>query len=325
MGDFTFLENKITGKWVISSPRRASRPQEENGTEPMCPFCPGREGEEKEVYRLGSVRVIPNKFPFAPIHEIIIHSPDHHKNFDQLPLPQINLILQTYRRQYNEYSYKGQVYIFHNRGEKGGESLPHPHSQLAVVPFNVKMEIPPLNSVIASDQRKRGNLPDLEDPHVESLDSPHDDNKKIATSSSSMGTPRNDMVVETPQFSLFCPQTSQWPDEVWIAPKARNKTFGETTDKDLLDLSQILQRLIQIMCIRHDNNFPFNFYIYPGNDWYIRVIPRLKTLGGFELGTGVYVNTQDPKETMTFIKEHFDNSDVKNIKKDHLAGYSFHS
>ena len=50
---------------------------------------------------------------------------------------------------------------------------------------------------------------------------------------------------------------------------------------------------------------PFNFYIYPQQDWYLRLIPRLKTLGGLEIGTGIFVNTQDPNETISFIKEHF--------------------
>jgi len=43
-------------------------------------------------------------------------------------------------------------------------------------------------------------------------------------------------------------------------------------------------------------DFPFNFYIYPGGDWYLRLIPRVKTPGGFEIGTGILVNTTDPKQ-----------------------------
>ena len=144
--DFKFIENSISKKWIISSPRRANRPDIAKGSELVCPFCLSNESKELEAYRVGGkypdanwqIRVIPNKFPFASIHEIVIHSPDHHKNFDELPLSQNELILKTYRQRFQAHHDKGQVYIFHNHGQAGGESLPHPHSQIAVIPDFVK-------------------------------------------------------------------------------------------------------------------------------------------------------------------------------------------
>ena len=294
MVDFEFLQNPLSKKWVILSPRRAKRPDIAHGMEPVCPFCLGREKDEKETYRVGGVsgdsnwqvRVVNNKFPFAPIHEVIIHSQDHHNNFDELPLSQVELIIQTYRQRFNTHAKKGQVYIFHNRGEAGGESLPHPHTQLAVVPFEVKLDLPRL----ASD----GDL---------------------------LSVTAGQRNHETKFFTLFCPKTSQWPDEVWIAPKKRGRAFGEIKDEEIADLAFILSRLIQIFDLRHGLEFPFNFYIYPGGDWYLRIIPRVKLLGGFEIGTGIYINTQDPKETLMFIKEHFDQPDLEKIKTIHKAAY----
>lgn len=285
--DFKLIQNPVTKSWVISAPRRAKRPDEAKGVEPVCPFCIGREANEEEVYRVGGesgdskwqIRVLPNKFPFAPIHEVIIHSPDHHKSFDELPLSQSELILKTFRQRFQTHQDKGQVYIFHNHGERGGESLPHPHSQLAVIPEHVKMDIPRL--------------------HV-----------------SSEGE-----FQETIHFMLSCPATSQWPDEVWVFPKKRGRVFSEITDEEIKDFAKTLYRLIQIFDLRHGHEFPFNFYIYPGGDWYLRLIPRVKTLGGFELGTGVYVNTQDPKETMSFIREHFESPNEEKIRIEHQADY----
>ena len=287
MPDFTFLKNSITGHWVISAPRRAGRPNELKGTEPKCPFCVGREKEEQELFRIGGekgdeswkVRVVPNKYPFAPIHEVIIHSPDHRKNFDELPLSQTELVIQAYRQRFSVHREKGQVYIFQNHGEASGESLPHPHSQLAVIPNEVEIDTPPLAA---------------EDP---------------------------EKFQETPEFIIFCPQTSEWPDEVWIRPKARGRMFFEITDTQIEDFSKILHRIIQIFDLRHGSNFPFNFYIYPGGDWYLRIMPRLKINGGFELGTGIAINTQDPNETIEFIKTHFESPDIERIKNEHKAQY----
>lgn len=283
--DFKFIENTISKKWVISSPRRARRPDIARGSEPVCPFCYGNEDKEKESYRVGGkngeanwqIKVVPNKFPFAPIHEIVIHSPDHHKNFDELPLSQNELILKTYRQRFLEHQDKGQVYIFHNHGETGGESLPHPHSQIAVIPDFVKLEITPL----------------LEPEDFQ----------------------------ETEHLKIFCPKESEWPDEAWIMPKKSGKFYGEIEDEEVKDLAKSLYRLIQIFDLRHGHEFPFNFYIAPFKGWYLRIVPRIKTLGGFEVGTNVSVNTQDPKETLAFIKEHFESPNEEKIRQEHQAKY----
>lgn len=306
MSDFQFLENPLSKKWIVLAPRRAKRPNIAKGPEPVCPFCLGREKDEQELYRVGGesgdsnwqIRVLANKYPFAPIHEVIIHSPDHHKNFDELPLSHVELILQTFKQRYTTYQDKGQVYIFHNRGEGGGESLPHPHTQLTVIPNGIKMDIPRLDpaSYIGSSPKPLDMMTE-------------------------QGGIEHRETVETTNFYLFCPKTSQWPDEVWIAPKMRGRAFGEITDEQITDLAKTIARVIQIFDLRHGHEFPFNFYIYPGGDWYLRLIPRVKALGGFEIGTGVFVNTQDPQETTAFLKEHFENPNLEKIRTEHQAAY----
>lgn len=97
--------------------------------------------------------------------------------------------------------------------------------------------------------------------------------------------------------------------------------FGSITDVEVTDLAFVISRLIQIYDLRHGYEFPFNFYIAPGKNWYLRLIPRLKILGGFELGTNIIVNTQDPKETFAFIREHFWSPDPEKIKGEHKAEY----
>ena len=304
--DFEFLQNPITKKWMVSAPRRAKRPDQASGTVPFCPFCVENDKEE-ELFRVKSespkqakrdfgveadwnLRILENKFPFAPIHEVIIHSPDHNNNFERLPIKQAELILKTYKERYKLHQGKGQVYIFHNRGKKAGESIPHPHTQLVVIPYSVHLEIPRL------------------DPESYVGIAPHPlEISKLSdkTNSLSRRLTEKEEMVDNEYFYIFCPHTSEWPDEVWVAPKRRGKLFGEITDVEVQDLAHVLIRLIQIFTLRHGNEFSFNFYIYPDSDWYLRLIPRIKTLGGFELGTDVFVNTQDPKETLAFLKEHF--------------------
>ena len=286
MADFRFIQNPISKIWVVLAPRRAKRPDVAHQQSFACPFCPGNEGHEDEAFRIGGevgdsnweVRVLINKFAFAPIHEIVVHSPDHHKNFDELPIDQVERILMAYRQRFQTHQHAGAVYIFNNHGQDAGESIPHPHTQIVVVPNELLDEIQPL---VSSEEN-----------------------------------------YETKFFDIFCPSTSQWPDEVWIASKRKDTTFGEMSDVELSDMAIVLQRVLQLLRMRHGHEFPFNFYIYPGKNWYLRVMPRVKSLGGFEVGTNIFVNTQDPAETFRFIKSNFENQEVQELQEEERADYA---
>jgi len=315
--DFQFLQNKLTGKWVVSAPRRSKRTNAGKKIEPICPFCPGQEVKEEELYRVGGtdwkIRVITNKFPFAPNHEVIIHSPDHHKNFDELPLSQVELIFKTYRERFNFHARKGSVYIFNNSGTSSGASLTHPHTQLVVIPAEVKLDFAPLDLSIYKNE---SGIRKQESGKLKSLI--HNSLFRIQKSRSKN---YSEDILEKEHFLIFCPTTSEWPDETWIAPRKNGKGFGAINDREITDLSFILSRLVQIFDQRHGHEFPFNFYIVPDKNWYLRLIPRTKIIGGFELGTNIIVNTQDPGETFAFLKEHFWEPDHEKIKRDHQAEY----
>lgn len=275
-----------------------------------------------------AIRVITNKFPFAPNHEVIIHSTDHHKNWDELPFSQVELILQTYRQRFNFHKNPsagsgqgGQVYIFHNRGHQAGESLPHPHTQLVVLPQNVRLDITPLNPEIYKSESAHSTssgqgIRNKESGRPKTI---IHNSLFMIQSGGEQNYPVN--LLETDHFLIFCPETSEWPDEVWVAPKQNGGGFGFIKDAEITDMAFVLSRIIQIFDLRHGHEFPFNFYIAPLKNWYLRLIPRIKILGGFELGTNIIVNTGDPKETFEFIREHFWQPDHAKIKLAHQAKY----
>jgi UDPglucose--hexose-1-phosphate uridylyltransferase len=236
------------------------------------------------------IRVIANKFPFTAIHEIVVHSPDHHKNFEELPLSHVELILRTYRLRYQQHRRAGQVYIFHNRGIGAGESIPHPHSQVTVISKSIDSDLPPLDT-------------------------------SIYASGFSFGRKKRDDLIYTSYFYINCPLFSQWSDEIWVVPARKNTHFGDINDLEIRDLAFCLQRLISIFDMRHGHEFAFNFYVYPGRNWYLRLIPRHKVLGGFEVGTGIMVNTQDSRETFNFVKEHFFEPNLYKIRIAQQADY----
>ncbi|OIP57582.1 MAG: hypothetical protein COX79_02330 [Candidatus Levybacteria bacterium CG_4_10_14_0_2_um_filter_36_16] len=282
MSDYKFVNIPSLENWVILAPKRSKRPDIHEKKKKLCPFCVGNEKKDPDVYRIGgegldqnwSVRVVKNKYPFAPIHEVIIHSPQHIEHLTDLPLSQIQLVIEAFVNRFNAHIKEGTVIIFGNSGHDAGESIGHTHSQLAVVPRDVPVVVPRLEEIL-----------DYTGEHF--------------------------MVKD---FKLICPPYSQWPDEVWIIPTARGKIFSEITFEEIESLSYVLKHLLRILAARHGHEFPYNFYIYPYRDWYLRIMPRAKIAGGFEMATGIFVNTQDPRDTMKFIKQHFFEEDEEKIK-----------
>lgn len=279
--DFRFIKIPNLNLWVISAPKRATRPTISG--KKQCVFCPGNEEHDPEVYRIGGepndqnwqVRVIQNKYPFAPIHEVVVLSPTHKESLAQETVDQFRLGIETYVNRYNTHKKHGAVVIFGNSGHDAGESIGHAHAQIAVVPPHVDLEVPKLENFIAYSN----------------------EHFKIG------------------EFEIICPPYSQWPDEVWIVPLERGKTFGEIAYAEIESLSYIWHRLIKIFELRHGLKFPHNFYIYPYKDWYVRILPRAKIAGGFEIATGIFVDTQDPADTMQFIRDHFAETDTEKIRK----------
>lgn len=271
-----YVPDISTKRWVIVSPLRLQRPTETTRKK-ICPFCAGHESETTpEVMRFGEgepnkpgwlVRVIPNKYPITDVHEIIIHTPIHERNIEHLPQSQTELIFKAYRERYNLYKKKGQVFIFCNHGEHAGASLNHPHSQLVVLPNQINID-----TVVRE--------------------------------------PILNVIRENKFFILYCPDFSQWPYEVWIGPKTEGELFGDINDEEINHLADLTRGIIhKLEKIQKKNSlmtnmpFAYNYYIYPKENWYLRIIPRFIHRAGFELGTGLSVNTVDPQDAAAELRK----------------------
>ena len=152
-----YISDSSKNHWVVYTPERVSRTGM-NEKEIRCPFCPGNEIDTPpEVYRIGDgeankpgwkIRVIPNLFPITDVHEVVIHSPDHNKNIEDLSHPEVEEILKTYINRFNFLKTKGKVFIFCNQSLSSGASLIHPHSQITVVPNGIPAETLPVQPIV---------------------------------------------------------------------------------------------------------------------------------------------------------------------------------
>jgi len=261
--------------WMVSNPVRTTRTGMD-GKPFRCPFCAGSEGDTPpEVYRLGkgeankpewSVRVFANLFPITELHEVVVHSPDHEKNLEDFPLVQVENIIKTYISRFNLLKSKGKVFIFHNYALISGASLAHPHSQITVVPNDIPTVTLPIQ-------------------------------------------PQVNVVEQVGEFISYCPDYSEWSYETWIKP-IFNFQFSIFNQTQISNFSKILQSTILKLKKIHDGNlyyskkpFGYNYYISPVEPCYLRIIPRFMERAGFELSTGIMVNSVEAKKASEELKK----------------------
>jgi UDPglucose--hexose-1-phosphate uridylyltransferase len=323
--------NQITGDWVIIATERARRPEDfkharEHVTlpdhSPSCPFCTGNEGmTPSETLRLSddegrwTVRVVPNKYSaLTPegvivkkrddlreclsgvgLHEVIIESPIHNTTTALLPLDRVADILVAYRHRqlafYNDDRVE-HVIIFKNHGEDAGTSLEHPHSQIVGTPVFPGQVMNRLNEAIRNYYYV--NFGDC--LYCTYMKGEKDDGVRV--------------VSENEHFLAFVPYAALSPFHIWIYPKRHNACYGHITDDEIRALALILKEVLLRLYLglgNPDYNYVIRSLSPGGADakyfhWYLAIVPRLTRAAGFELGTGMYINTSLPEESAEFLR-----------------------
>ncbi len=324
-----------TGDWVVFAPSRALRPHYVS-SEPRlrapapslsnCPFCPGNEAfTPPEIYSVRAddaagksswrVRVIPNKFPALQIeadtrrivegpsfhsmggcgaHEVIVESPEHSTFLGQQPVEQIELVLRTvqFRQQDLMRDRRFQALIaFKNYGISAGTSLEHPHWQMIATPV-----VPRLlreKHAVATEYFDRTG----ECLYCVALQEELAAGKRILAQNSA--------------YVALLPYASHVPFETWIVPKRHRAAFAEVAAEELRPLAELLRLvLLKLHTALDDPNFNLTIDTVSRGDedkeyflWHMRILPRLTTPAGFEMGSGMSINTVLPEDARDFLSE----------------------
>ena len=118
------------------------------------------------------------------------------------------------------------------------------------------------------------------------------------------------ILLETPHFVSFIPYAALSPFHIWIFPKVHRACFGDIGDEPLKDLARVLRTTL-IMLDRALRNPDYNLVLRSvgprdGDSevfhWYVAIVPRVSKAAGFELGTGMYINTSLPEESAAFLR-----------------------
>lgn len=322
-------QNIITRDWVIIASDRANRPSDVAKQtarskdiprhDPTCPFCPGNEKMTvHEVLRIPDhggwrVRVVDNKYPALTTegerirkisgihrsmtgigwHEVIIEHPRHDLTMARFTPEDVASVLTAYRQRYMEIQKDNRVeaiIIFKNYGERAGTSLIHAHSQLAATP------------IVPTQIRNR----------VEEAIRYFDDAGECIFCSTLRDElhARKRIVFESDHFVAFLPYAALSPFHLWIFPRRHQSSYDDVSDDEIRDLALVLRTVLAKLYIGlHDPDYNYSIRSLPTHDghtdyfhWYVAIIPRVTRTAGFELGSGMYINTVIPEESAEFLR-----------------------
>lgn len=303
----------LTGRQVLLVPGRSARPHtttvaggDQGDAAPACPFCAGHETETPpEVARTGGgspdgpgwrVRVVPNLYPIVGgptagpgatgAHEVVILSPNHVADFGSLADSQATEVLTVLRDRARVHADAGHthVQVLVNHGRAAGASIAHPHAQVLAIDV-----VPP--AVAAAALRVAASSADLVgDDHAAALEA-------------------GSHVLTTDGIAAWCPLASGSPFEVRIASLSAGARFEAASDPEIHSCALVLRDVLGALA-RVLGDPPYNVVVHGAaagttssssdagptdrGRWWIEVTPRVSVVAGFEVGTGLLVNTEDP-------------------------------
>ncbi len=323
----------ITGQWVAIATERAVRPESflsapsaPEVKHAWCPFCPGNAPDERELlaYRppgsapgdnSWTLRVVDNKYPAFTMgtgryldrrglyestvglgaHEVIVYTRDHERDLALTTPQEATDLVRACRARMREHARHPRieyVSIICNHGPEAGASLRHPHCQLLAIPV--------LPNTIVAELREAGYYHDTRAECIfcAMLKQEEEELERV--------------VWQNEAFVAFTPWASRVPFEIWILPRRHVASFENILHDEIPEMGDILREALARLYFGL-NNPPFNFYIHTAPcqrddvaryyHWHLEILPKLTQSAGFELSTGVMINTVAPEQAATFLRE----------------------
>jgi len=326
-----FRKDPVVDRWVILATDRAKRPQQDAREKSdlvmgPCPFCAGNEamtppavltydsdGPQSKI-ATWSVRVVPNKYPAVTdaggwmeqsntiyqtaaglgAHEVVIEAPEHVVSMAMLDENQFERILNAYRdriMQLQTDSRWRSTLIYKNQGADAGATLEHVHSQLIALPLVPKALQEEVEGAKNYHARTGSCI------YCAVVD------EEIRAGSR--------IVAESGRFIVFCPHASRFPYETWILPKQHASRFDSGSAEDYRDLARLLRDTL-VRLERSLGNLSLNYLIHsnPSDEiatdyyhWHLEILPKVSKVGGFEWGSGIYINSVAPEHAARHLRD----------------------
>lgn len=298
-----------------------------------CPFCPGNEARtppEVAAYPPGGewrVRIVPNLYPVLGDerpqtvlnlglqqiidgygrHEVVIDHRDHGVALHEMDVAHLALVFRAYRDRMRQlYASDPRlkyVLVFKNFGPAAGASIAHTHSQiiaLPVVPENVQREVEQSRAYHA--KHHRCIFCALIDEALTLEVTVYDRESGAVKRRIQAGQ----YVVERGErFIAIKPFASRYEWEVHVLPLQHRSDFLDLQEGDLEDLARVVRRtMARLDAVIGGAQYNYFLHSVPHDGqaehaasyhWHLEICPRTSIPTGFELGSGLFVNTVSPE------------------------------
>lgn len=290
----------LTKSNIVFAKKRENRPNnfEDTVKKPLkiyredCPFCPGNEDESMdEVVEFKNnfgIRIINNKYPVVSIdeednyghHYVVIEDSNHNGDENTITQERFFQILRAYKVAINNIKKDEKikyVQIFKNCKRGGGASLEHPHSQIIALDHIPKkyLELCDETCDVCEEREKEEN-----------------DNLRI--------------VARNNHFIAYAPFASVNAYQIRIALLEHKGSLLDLEGEVLISLAEIYENVMSKLR-RVLEDFPYNLGFYSLEDenfhFFLDIYPRKISLGGFELSSGMLINSKLPEDVASEINK----------------------
>ena len=211
-------------------------------------------------------------------------------------------VLRAYKARYDALSLDrriAHITIFKNHGQDAGASLEHPHSQLIAAPV-ISQQIRERFQQALSHYDEYGEC-----MFCQSVQEELGEGKRL--------------VITTDHFVALQQYASPTPFCTHIYPRRHMASFGDINPAEIGDLAWVLRTILGKLYVGlQDPDFNYAIRTAPAEyagvkyfHWYLSIIPRLTRVAGFELGSGMFINTVLPEAAAEFLR---------NVKLERAAG-----
>lgn len=302
--------NPLTKDWIMVASHRQARPQMPAD---WCPFCPGS-GRVPD----GGFDVLryPNDFPALSVSppppddvatelfvlrpaygscEVILYSDRHDAALRDLPDEQVHKLARLWREAFVDLSSDPEikyVYIFENRGEAVGVTMPHPHGQVYAYPYIPKRLEQEAQSAGEHFRATGRNL------FAELLQEERRDGRRI--------------VFENECFTVYVPFFSPVTYGVYVGVNRPVPHVGAMTEAELDALGEVVRDCAGMYDHLFGTDFPYmmcmhNAPVNSGEDldiwqFHIEYVPPMRAadkqqfFASSETGAGAWCNPNCPEE-----------------------------
>lgn len=244
----------FTKDWVMIASHRQNRPQMPKD---WCPFCPGsgKVPDQFDVYKYDNDFPALSQTPPTPDDvetalyktrpaygkcEVILYSPEHTVTLPELPVDHIKKLVDLWTERYialKEDKNIKYIFIFENRGDVVGVTMPHPHGQIygySYVPKKLELEL----EASKEHLEKTGKC-----LFCDVLENEFEAKKRI--------------IIENDDFVAFLPFFSAYPYGMYVASKAHKQSLDQFTESEKANLADILKKVSGTLDSLFDYNFPY--------------------------------------------------------------------